>query len=56
MRQLGVNAIRVVGAKYNGDHDFCMGVLADAGIYVLLDLIADGEVCASTLLLSRETW
>ena len=38
MEELGANAIRVYHVDPNGDHDGCMAVFADAGIYVFVDL------------------
>ncbi|KAJ2163089.1 hypothetical protein GGF46_000018 [Coemansia sp. RSA 552] len=38
LKDLGVNAIRVYQTEPFGDHDKCMSMLADAGIYVMLDL------------------
>ncbi len=38
MKELGNNAVRVYHVSTDVDHDSCMKALADAGIYVLLDL------------------
>ncbi|KAJ2395670.1 40S ribosomal protein S27 [Coemansia sp. RSA 2603] len=38
LKDLGVNAIRVYQTEPFGDHDQCMKMLSDAGIYVMLDL------------------
>ncbi|KFA64690.1 hypothetical protein S40285_07128 [Stachybotrys chlorohalonatus IBT 40285] len=35
---LGVNTIRVYAVDNNSDHDECMAALADAGIYLVLDV------------------
>jgi hypothetical protein len=37
-RELGVNTIRVYSVENNVNHDDCMGQLADAGIYLVLDV------------------
>ena len=36
-KELGVNTIRVYMTDNSVSHDTCMGLLADAGIYVILD-------------------
>ena len=38
MRDLGVNSIRVYHVDASKDHSDCMSTLADAGIYLLVDL------------------
>ncbi|KAJ1952454.1 1 3-beta-glucanosyltransferase gel4 [Linderina pennispora] len=38
LKDLGVNAIRVYQTEPYNNHDYCMKALADAGIYVMLDL------------------
>ncbi|EQL31270.1 1,3-beta-glucanosyltransferase, variant [Blastomyces dermatitidis ER-3] len=38
MKELGANAIRVYHVDPNGDPDECMKALADAGIYLFVDL------------------
>ncbi|KAI1196859.1 Glucanosyltransferase-domain-containing protein [Nemania serpens] len=38
MKKLGVNTIRVYHVDSDADHDGCMGVLADAGIYAMIDM------------------
>lgn len=38
MKELGTNAIRVYHVDADKDHDGCMEVFADAGIYLLIDL------------------
>lgn len=38
MQELGANAIRVYHVDASSDHDGCMSVFADAGIYALVDL------------------
>lgn len=38
MKELGANALRVYHVDANVDHDGCMKVFADAGIYLLIDL------------------
>ncbi|KAJ2340950.1 hypothetical protein GGF43_006286, partial [Coemansia sp. RSA 2618] len=43
LKDLGVNAIRVYQTEPFGDHDDCMSMLSDAGIYVLLDLSTPTE-------------
>ncbi|KAJ1902349.1 1 3-beta-glucanosyltransferase gel4 [Kickxella alabastrina] len=43
LKDLGVNAIRVYQTEPFGDHDGCMQLLADAGIYVMLDLSTPTE-------------
>ncbi|CAG9999332.1 unnamed protein product [Clonostachys byssicola] len=37
-KDLGINAIRVYAVDNSMDHDECMNALADAGIYVVLDV------------------
>ncbi|KAM0344714.1 hypothetical protein ACHAPU_007309 [Fusarium lateritium] len=37
-KELGVNVIRVYAVDNKGDHDECMSALADAGIYLVLDV------------------
>lgn len=37
-KQLGLNAIRVYTVDNTADHDECMSALADAGIYLILDV------------------
>ncbi|KAI9503684.1 1 3-beta-glucanosyltransferase gel4 [Coemansia spiralis] len=37
-KELGINSIRVYDVDYNNDHDKCMNMLEDAGIYLLLDI------------------
>ncbi|KAJ2719079.1 1 3-beta-glucanosyltransferase gel4, partial [Coemansia sp. Cherry 401B] len=43
LKDLGVNAIRVYQTEPFGNHDDCMNMLADAGIYVMLDLSTPTE-------------
>jgi hypothetical protein len=38
MAELGTNAIRVYHVDPHANHDGCMKVLADAGIYLFVDL------------------
>lgn len=38
MQDLGANTIRVYHVDASADHTDCMGVFADAGIYLLVDL------------------
>lgn len=38
MQKLGVNTIRVYHVDSDADHDGCMGVFADAGIYTMIDM------------------
>lgn len=38
MAELGTNAIRVYHVDPDADHDGCMNALADAGIYLFVDL------------------
>lgn len=38
MQDLGVNSIRVYHVDASKDHSDCMSTLADAGIYLLVDL------------------
>ena len=38
MKSLGANAIRVYHVDTKKDHDKCMSLFADAGIYTLIDL------------------
>ncbi|KAI1364317.1 Glucanosyltransferase-domain-containing protein [Xylaria arbuscula] len=38
MEKLGVNTIRVYHVDADADHDGCMGVFADAGIYTMIDM------------------
>lgn len=38
MQELGANTIRVYHVDASADHTDCMGVFADAGIYLLVDL------------------
>lgn len=56
MRELGVNTIRISGSDPTSNHDQCMKLLADAGIYVMVDIISSDEVFAIALLLARHTW
>ncbi|OLL25742.1 1,3-beta-glucanosyltransferase gas4, partial [Neolecta irregularis DAH-3] len=37
-KSLGINTIRVYSILNNGDHSHCMNLLADAGIYLILDV------------------
>ncbi|KAJ2721805.1 1 3-beta-glucanosyltransferase gel4 [Coemansia sp. Benny D115] len=37
-KDLGINSIRVYEVDYNKNHDTCMKLLEDAGIYLLLDM------------------
>ncbi|KAJ1895383.1 40S ribosomal protein S27 [Kickxella alabastrina] len=37
-KDLGINSIRVYEVDYNKNHDTCMKLLSDAGIYLLLDM------------------
>ncbi|KAJ1959843.1 1 3-beta-glucanosyltransferase gel4 [Dipsacomyces acuminosporus] len=37
-KELGINSIRVYEVDYNKNHDTCMKLLEDAGIYLILDL------------------
>ncbi|PIA19201.1 hypothetical protein COEREDRAFT_79161 [Coemansia reversa NRRL 1564] len=43
LKDLGVNSIRVYQTEPFGNHDDCMKMLADAGIYVMLDLSTPTE-------------
>ncbi|KAJ2560703.1 1 3-beta-glucanosyltransferase gel4, partial [Coemansia sp. RSA 1836] len=43
LKELGVNAIRVYQTEPFGNHDKCMSMLSDAGIYVMLDLSTPTE-------------
>ncbi|KAJ1728516.1 1 3-beta-glucanosyltransferase gel4 [Coemansia sp. Benny D160-2] len=43
LKDLGVNAVRVYQTEPYGNHDDCMKMLADAGIYVMLDLGTPNE-------------
>ncbi|KAJ2725471.1 hypothetical protein GGI07_001227 [Coemansia sp. Benny D115] len=43
LKDLGVNAIRVYQTEPFGNHDDCMNMFADAGIYVMLDLSTPTE-------------
>lgn len=36
-KKLGTNVVRVYTVDNTADHDVCMGLLADAGIYLVLD-------------------
>lgn len=38
MKKIGTNSIRVYHVEADADHDKCMKVFEDAGIYVWLDL------------------
>ncbi|KAK6358155.1 hypothetical protein TWF730_007509 [Orbilia blumenaviensis] len=38
MKELGVNTIRVYQTDYSANHDDCMKIFADAGIYLFVDL------------------
>lgn len=38
MKELGVNTIRVYHVDAKSKHDGCMAALADAGIYLLVDM------------------
>lgn len=38
MQKLGVNTIRVYHVDADADHDGCMEVFADAGIYTMIDM------------------
>jgi 1,3-beta-glucanosyltransferase GAS5 len=37
MKELGLNSIRVYTTDNSADHSECMKLLADAGIYLILD-------------------
>ena len=37
-KKLGINTVRVYTVDNSADHDECMGLLADAGIYLALDV------------------
>ncbi|KAF2803770.1 uncharacterized protein BDZ99DRAFT_426556 [Mytilinidion resinicola] len=41
--KLNTNTVRVYAIDPTGSHDYCMGKLADAGIYVIADLSQPGE-------------
>ncbi|KAJ2484317.1 1 3-beta-glucanosyltransferase gel4 [Coemansia sp. RSA 2320] len=43
LKDLGVNAIRVYQTEPFGNHDQCMSMLSNAGIYVMLDLSTPTE-------------
>ena len=45
-QQLGVNAIRIYGVDPSQNHDKFMCSLADAGIYVMIGLLADCDGCS----------
>jgi hypothetical protein len=38
MKELGVNTIRIYHVDPDADHDGCMKVFADAGIYTMIDM------------------
>lgn len=42
-KDLGVNTVRVYTVDNSADHTECMGLLADAGIYLVLDVNTGGE-------------
>jgi hypothetical protein len=47
MKELGVNSLRVYHVDTDPDHDACMKIFADAGIYLLIDLDDfDTYICA----------
>lgn len=47
-KELGINTIRVYSVDNTADHDECMAALADAGIYLLLDVnIPDASISRS---------
>jgi hypothetical protein len=37
-KTLGLNTVRIYTVDNTADHDTCMGLLADAGIYLVLDV------------------
>jgi len=46
LRELGVNAVRLYAVDPSANHDAFMCALQEAGIYVMLGLLADCEDCA----------
>jgi len=46
MKDLGVNAIRIYAVDPSANHDAFMCALSEAGIYVMMGLLADCEGCA----------
>jgi len=46
LKELGVNAVRLYAVDPSANHDAFMCALSEAGIYVMLGLLADCEGCA----------
>lgn len=46
MKELGINAVRIYAVDPSKNHDAFMCALSEAGIYVMLGLLADCEGCA----------
>lgn len=56
MRELGANTIRVYHADAAANHDGCMDALAEAGIYLLVDLDTFGTYIEPVRCTQGQLW